>query len=379
MNLQNQINLKEIIHDLLFNIELLDDQLRDIFELVQLSRIGVLSKAILNSNETKFVLDRLEEQNILINNTDQIYEFLNIETYHEKTKIIIVVKIPMFLPGKFDYIQIVTIPNRHKVILTQFNLVVQSKSITLGINNPCPIIENYRICKIQELTNVTGDGCIDNALRGFNASCPYIEQKDETDIKPINGHTLVIRNAIQPVQINSSCNIQARKLTGTLLITYRNCYITINGAKYDDERTRDNHDITIVPTFGINFQATAVFSKPDLHQVNLLRIENRNHISKLRRDHTSLQHTTSGLLSVFAALIIGLIIWTKRGNMQRSREVNLLVNTRNVPSSFSTDRLPETYKIRDESSIGGEQLSNASPVMPEDKRVAPKPEPRFTF
>lgn len=379
VNMQNQINVKEIIHDLLFNIELLDSQLKDIFEVVQLSRIGVLSKGILNNREIKFILDRLEEQNILINSTDQIYEYLNIETHHENSKIIIVIKIPIFMSGHFEYIKFVTLPTNQKVILTQFNIAISSKSMTFGIKHPCEIIEQYRICKIQELTNITGDGCIENALRGINASCPYIQQKDEMDIKLIDGRTLLIRNAIQPVHLNSSCNIQARQITGTLLISYHNCGITINGVKYEDEKTTDTHEITIIPTIGVNFKATTIFDEPDLQQVNLLRIENRNHINKLKKDHTVLQYTTTGTLSLFAVSIMGLIIWNLRRNSKSSPEVNVQNRTDLVLASLSTTPSNQCSEIRDESSLGKEQLFNESTSSPRPANLAGKQPAKFLF
>lgn len=67
---------RQLIHDTLFNIELLDRKIRDIFESIQFAKIGILSKAILNPKETQFALEILEYQNITINHIDQVYEFL---------------------------------------------------------------------------------------------------------------------------------------------------------------------------------------------------------------------------------------------------------------------------------------------------------------
>ncbi|XP_055542799.1 uncharacterized protein LOC129728384 [Wyeomyia smithii] len=55
-----------------------------------------------------------------------------------------------------------------------------------------------------------------------------------------------------------------------------------------------------------------VLNKPDLQQVNLLRIANLDHITKLRRDHTTLQHTTTGFLILFVAMTLGIAIRTMK-------------------------------------------------------------------
>lgn len=379
-NVQNENYLKGIVHDILFNIQLLNNQLKDIFEVVQLSRLGIVSKAILNYNETKSILTTLEDQNISISSTDQIYEFLSIQTYHEKSKIVFVIKTPIFKQGYYQYVKFETLPKDRKIISTLFNSAVLGKFMTLGVNHECSIIEKYRICKVQELTNLTGDGCIDNALRGNNASCPYEEQRDEMDIKQINEHTLIIRNAIQPILLTSSCNIKTRKMTGTLLISYNNCTISINGINYDGRKTVDHHDMRIISTIGIDFQATTILKKTDLHQVNLLRIENLNHISQLRKDHTTLEHTTTGLLTLFAVIIIGLTIWNLRGqcgtniNLQEPTIEVKSCKTLNTQSSLSSD---EEHKESNPPSFEGSP--NSIQVIYEKIHLDNKQQPRFQF
>lgn len=305
-------HLKGIVHELFFNIDMLNNQLRDIFEIVQLSKLGILSKAILNNDETKFILKFLEQQNISVSNIDQIYEFLSVETHHEHSLIIFVIKIPIFMAGHFQYVKLETIPSNNKIIFSKFNLIILGNNLTFGINNDCIVIEDYRVCRREQLTNITGDGCIDNALRGINASCMYERYRDEMDIKPIDEHTLVIRNAIQPITLDSNCNIKTRKVTGTLLITFPNCSIFINGAKYDDTKTLDHHEIRLIPTIGVDFHATTTLDEPDLQELNLLRIENRNHIDKLREDHSTFQHTMTGFLVFLTITITGLMIASMR-------------------------------------------------------------------
>ncbi|XP_055542342.1 uncharacterized protein LOC129728013 [Wyeomyia smithii] len=311
-NAMYENHLKGIVHDIFLNLDLLNNQLRDIFEIIQLSRIGILSRAILNDNETEFILEKLEKQNIPINNIDQIYEFLSIETHHENSKMIFIIKIPIFLSEHFQYIKFETLPFFNRTISTFYNLAVLSKTQTFAVKNDCTIVENYRICKRQEIVNITGDGCIDNALQGINASCPYEEHRNEMDIKPIDDHTLIIRNAVQPVLLDSDCNIKSRQIAGTLLFSYPNCSVSINGIEYDDRKTTDYHNIKTISTIGVNFQPTVVLNKPDLQQVNLLRIANLDHITKLRRDHTTLQHTTTGFLILFVAMTLGIAIRTMK-------------------------------------------------------------------
>lgn len=379
VNTYHENHLKGIVHELFFNLDLLNDQLRDIFEIVQLSRIGILSRSILNSNETEFILQKLEEQNISINNIDQIYEFLSIETRHEKSKIIFIIKIPIFMSEHFQYIKFETLPSHNRTISTSYNSAVMSKTLTFVIKHECTIVENYRICKSQELSNITGDGCIDNALRGVNASCPYEEHRNEMDIRPINDHTLIVRNAVQPVLLDSDCNVKSRQIAGTLLISYPNCSVSINGITYDDKRTTDYHDIRAISTIGVNFQPTVVVNKLDLQQVDLLRIENRDHITRLRKDHTTLQHTTMGFLILLAAMIMGVAIMKMRKQLglyttqrETSKEVNSCVNTKSMKSSLSTDQIQHDQPL-------GNPTPPITPTMHAEVHICRHQQPRFQF
>lgn len=363
---KDENTIRGVAHDIILNMQLLEDQFNDIFESIQLARIGIISKAILSNDETKFSMDMLEDQNIQITHPDQVYEFLNVQVYHEGFRIIFVVKIPIFLPGKFKYIKFETIPDKFKIISTKFNIAIMDEQLTFATTKHCLTIENYRLCKQQEITNITGDGCIHNALRGNDAACPYEEQRNTASIKSIDGHTLIIKNAIQPILLNSTCNIRNRKVTGTLLIKYPNCSIIINGVKYDDEKTSDNHEMLLIPTIGVDFTASKIFEKPDLQQINLLRIENRNHISKLQRDQQTLQYTTTGVLSLLAVVAIGLVIWNWKNHRNMSSKVNPENKIDCVPLSLSTEAKHDLSEIRDESFPRGEQLTPKRPSDPSE-------------
>ena len=147
INDQSENSIRGVAHDIIFNIQLLENQLKDIFESVQLSRIGIISKVILSNDETKFSIGMLEKQNVKISHPDQVYEFLNIQVYHEDSKIIFIVKIPIFLPGKFKYVKFETIPDKFKIISTTFNIAIMNEELTFATTQHCLVIGNYRICK----------------------------------------------------------------------------------------------------------------------------------------------------------------------------------------------------------------------------------------
>ena len=120
-NHKNQLShkdvlIKQTVHNALFNIELLETQLKDIFEAVQLARLGIISKNILSSKETTLAFEILEQQNVEIDYIDQLYEYLNVQVFHNQSNLIFVIKIPLFHRDNFTFIQFEALPKNNRVI-----------------------------------------------------------------------------------------------------------------------------------------------------------------------------------------------------------------------------------------------------------------------
>lgn len=344
--------IRQHIHDTLFNIELLDRKLRDIFESIQFARIGILSKTILNPNETNFALEKLESQNITIKAIDQVYEFLDIDVFHNNSNILFIVKIPMFLKGTFYYINYESIPNNNRTISSSYNIAVTSEESTFATKEDCPIIENYRICQQHALVNITNNGCIHNMLWGHNATCPYIEFKESFKIKRINTNTLLMINVIKPITINSTCEPAIRTVTGTILITFDDCVVTINNEKYDTRKTTGYDDTKLISTIGVNINATSFSNKPDIPQLHKFNILNKKHIDEIKIHQNIIRNSTiSGfflLLIMSCSLGVWILLSTKR-----QRETTIALNIANSKESTENSQ----KKIRDESFQRGEKLT----------------------
>ena len=299
------ILFRQIFHKLLFNIDILERQLVDIFESIQMSKLGVLPRAILSQNETLHVLELLENQEIHITNFDQIYEYLNVHTLHNTTCIIFAIQIPIFTLGKFQYVIFESIPMNDRAIVTNFDIAVLGKNVTYASKTNCQIIEQYRVCRQKQLIDISDDQCISNALQGQEASCDYTEPKNKTEVVQINSYTVIIKSALNPITINSdTCGLSTRQITGTVMITFQKCSLVINGTQYDAEETMSQHKLTLIPMLGINFQEKTFSKEFDLQQLSTMHITNRDHVRQLQIHQETFQKFSVGSLLLVLSVLV---------------------------------------------------------------------------
>lgn len=319
MNLRNQITqqaslvFRQVFHKLLFNLDLLEKQLTDIFESVQMSRVGILPKAILSQNETDFILKILKNQDVDIFTVDQIYEYLEVHTLHNKSSIMFVTKIPIFLPGKFKYVLIENIPKNGKVIVLNFKIAITGKNAIFGSKKDCQITEQYRICRRKDLTDLSDDRCIASALQGSEAACNFKESRNITEITQVDAHTIIIKNAVHPITVNSdTCDLGTRQITGTIMITFEKCSITVNHSHYNSEPTVDHHELSPISMIGIEFQESSFTKELNLQQLNTLHIINRNHMEQLQNHQRTFQQVSIGSFILLLSTLIILAVWFKK-------------------------------------------------------------------
>lgn len=306
------ILFSQLFYKLLFNIDMLEKQARDIFESVQMSRIGILPKAILSQNETFYISKLLEDQEVEISNFDQVFEYLKVHALHNETHIIFAVQIPKFLIGKFRFVTFESIPKDNKMIVTNFKIAILGKNVTFVSSGDCPIVEQYRLCNYKDLIDISDDQCVSNALQGTEAACDYKEIQSRAEIRLVNGHTAIIKNAIKPIDIFSDgCNLKPRQITGTVMVTFEKCSMVINGSIYNAEETMDQHKLMLIPMFGINFQQSTITKEIELQELKVMHTINRNHVSQLQIRQEVMQKISLGsFILVLLTIIISITtVW----------------------------------------------------------------------
>lgn len=181
-------------------------QIDTIFESIQMSRLGVMSKPLL------YLTEEIE-----ISTYDQTYEYLEPSAFHNGSSVILMVKIPKFKIGDYQLLRIETIPFDQKVIQINATYALISETASFLTNEKCTQVEKNLLCSNENLILVTRNQCYHQILRGNPNRCPFINSNLKSP------KIILLGNG-------------PKTLTGSFFITFSNCSVII-GEKQNDSKT----------------------------------------------------------------------------------------------------------------------------------------------
>lgn len=165
------------------HLEILKAHFDSIFETIQLPRLNVISKNFLEPQELKFVIDRLEEQNITLLSVDQAYEFLGIRALYNKSKIYFIILVPQIEPKSFNNVLLEPLPVGNEQIKLPATTALTNDEGTFFTRESCQIVEQNTLCDLRDLIDVSKDECFSKLFNGLSGHCIFTELAEENSIK----------------------------------------------------------------------------------------------------------------------------------------------------------------------------------------------------
>ncbi|XP_058064650.1 uncharacterized protein LOC131214285, partial [Anopheles bellator] len=139
------------IHNIIFHLDNIRYQLDTIFGATQLSRLGVISTALLHPKELEFAMHILQEQGINLDSYDQTYEYLEAIAYHRSTSIIIIIQIPKFRNEPYHLLRIEPIPLDRKIVEINNKYAVISRNESFLLSKKSVEVDRTFICNKQDM------------------------------------------------------------------------------------------------------------------------------------------------------------------------------------------------------------------------------------
>ena len=290
------------IHNIIFNLDDIRYQLDIIFGAIQLSKLGVISTALLQPSELELATQILQSQGVNISSYDQTYEYLESAAYHHDGSIIIIIKVPKFREGYYQLLRIEPIPIDGKVIETKSKFAVTNNVESFLSNEKCSQIEGTFLCDVQSLINVTNDQCYHQLFRGNPSRCTFANHPNTPEIQVIESSGILVMNAIKSVHLQNTCGFGAKNLTGTFFITFNNCSIDIDQKQFDSKTFKFYTEPVILPLHFVNVKKANIKIKP-MEELQDLQLNNRHRINRLEDTNQR-----DNLWSLGSIIIIMLIV-----------------------------------------------------------------------
>lgn len=333
-----------------YNLDQLKSHLENIFESIQLARTKIIPKQILSLDELAFISGILEQQNIRPTSTEQIYEFLDLSAYYNKTKLIFIVSIPRIDNSTYTEFLLEPLTISSKILKLPARVALHNGNKTYFIEKECRRIDKTKLCNINDLIDVTGDACYSNLLKGFSANCTFTNHYQPKAIKRITDNHIVITD-IQNLEVDSNCGLTKRNLSGTYLIEFHNCSVVINGTQYTNIEAYNTELTFVMPLDGLHINEQTLEIRDDIDEIH---IKNRHYMETLSNQHTLQTYTSLSMSTIcFLLSIITGLLWI----FKRRKQINLHLGTSTESYTKSKIRQSET-EIRsanrdDSSSKGG--------------------------
>lgn len=334
------------------HLEIMKTHFDTIFETIQLARLNIISKNFLEPQELKFVIDRLEEQNITLLNVDQAYEFLGIRALYDKSKIYFIILVPQIEPKTFNNLLLEPLPVGNKHIKLPTLTAITNDDATFFVKGPCQIVEQGTLCDSKDLINVSKDNCFSKLLNGLSAHCVFTELADESKIKRLTDNHVILKN-VTAENFTTDCQLSNRILTGTILIYFRNCSIKISNKTFSSLEYSSKAPPLVVPLNGLEIQETKFEPVISLERLHKLNVQNRKQIETLEVDNVSRTYAISSV-----GIFIGVVVLAYISIKARQPRIQVrYIESNKKPKSISEPPITKLeHSNRDVSNLEEDQL-----------------------
>lgn len=304
-NMNQNVTALSQIFKISHHLETFKTHLDSIFETIQLAKVNVISKKFLDESELKFITERLEEQNVTLLTIDHAYQFLGIEAVYKESKLYFIVFIPLLEPKQYHNLLLEPLPINEKIVKLPSTNAIINDNRTFFIIKPCNNIQQNIICNKKDLLDVSTDECYSKILNGESGNCTLTSTSTDTVIKRLTDNHVILIN-VKSTLLKTDCNLSTRNLTGTFLITFANCSLTINNISYNNRELYFRYIPQVIPLVGLEIQENNYEVNITLEKLHKLHLESRqklNYVESNNQIYISIGFSFMGIVLGLTAFV----------------------------------------------------------------------------
>lgn len=316
----------EIALSLQSRIRLIKEQLINIHYAIQWAKSGVINSIILNKLEIKLALEKLNTERMPFASNEEAMEYAKVNVIYKNSMILYVIKIPLTNEEIYENLLLYPVKKNEKIIKLSFNKIIKNSKEIFGIKSNCQKYNSVRICKNDQLINLSNNTCSTNIINSLPSYCTYTNSQHIPSIENILPGVILLNDYNGTILIDEV----KHHLFGTYLIKFSNTTIVAQDKIY---RNFEAPQIEPVP-------AVLQHTPSEKSLENILTLESLNdlHISNIRRIKTLALGTIinggSTMVFLLAFVAIGSLILHLYKNSRRVNVVHL--NAENAASPSET-------------------------------------------
>lgn len=303
----------QFLYQISFDIDILKTHLDDIFQIIQMAKLGIISKNILNRDEILFIRNKLTLQGVVIESFEQIYEMCYLQAYYNDTNVLFVIKFPKLNNIIYNEYFLEPIPNKeNESIVVKYENILNKNNETYFVKNKKFIeIGNIKYYERKILINITNDKCFTRIINNEFSECNLITDEFHNIINQINENYIIVKN-IPKTNLSSNCQVN-KEIHGTLLIKINSCKITLNEIEYEN-RLKTFKDSYVLPIHDLK---TIKINNNDLNSTKFekFKINNGKTIEELKTNNKIHNYSQNFIIFSILILLICLFIFLKKNEI----------------------------------------------------------------
>ncbi|XP_049311122.1 uncharacterized protein LOC125778299 [Bactrocera dorsalis] len=215
----------EIVINLQNRVRLIKDELINIQNGIEWAKLGIVNPSILDKKEIEIALSKIREENIMFVSPEDALQFAKVSVlYSTNKKIIYLIKVPLTKKETYENIILRPVKKENSIINLEFKRILKNGKTIYGIVNDCENFNNIRICKDDQIKNISDTKCIPNLISGQNSTCVMSNNHHIPLIEEIESGVILLNNYNASIYIDETM----RNLSGTFLIKFHNSTIKAN-------------------------------------------------------------------------------------------------------------------------------------------------------
>lgn len=325
------------------NIEILRNKIRlakeaiiNVKYAIQWAKLNVINSFLLNKKEMTMTINKLKEENMPFNNIEEALELASINILSNDTNLLYVIKIPITNSILYNNIIVKPVIRNDSIINLDFEQMFISKNEIYAINSNCKSYNKIKICKKNQLLDLSKDNCIKNIMLGQKSVCTTSNTHHIPRIEEISDGIILLNN------VNETIATETMKydLSGTFLIKFDNTTITIGDKSYQNlEAPQMILSPASVQESPIEKRRLNILSLESLQELHFI---NTKVIHSIRKE-TLIANTTMAI--AFLSTISLALLAIKRA--KKKPPTTLVLNPTITPSTEKENKVTPTIRLHD--------------------------------
>lgn len=324
----------------LYALDMINNQIEQIQMAIILSKINIVNHNLLTPVEVELIHQNLRQQDIGTDMIEEMLQFITINIAVNEDLVLYIVKIPNLSTTRYETLHLEPLTKNHAMVKLSGKRFLRYQSTILQIMGTCQKLLNLTLCPTDAVNDVSNDECVANIIIGQPSRCEF-GKATHNKVMEIGPTTILLNDVNATIQ--STCGVEGKILTGSYIITYKNCSVSFDNFTFTNTEIATIEQPVLTPFTDLSVTRTNANSSHNLQGSE--DTSSQTHLRKL--EHVFTHRAAWPAWTLFAITIVLLVSLKACSRKPNTIKISTgpTMETANV-RFFKPPTLTEAYQSR---------------------------------